>query len=144
MIGLYCFVHSRITFIGLLYADFETCGLRTFVDVMTSICVDYLGTGLTCKDITLCTNKKIVHEVLFDTLADNIHLEQNEGFCHKIIRILARYNRFWHYRELAIESIPMMIWNSFAYSSYMKRDITLKKFDYIAIYLLSESCFLLI
>lgn len=42
-----------------LYADFETCGLRIFVDVMTSICVDYLGTELTCKDITLCTNKKM-------------------------------------------------------------------------------------
>lgn len=110
-----------------LYADFEACGLRTFVDVMTSVCVDYLGTELTCKDITLCTNKKLVNEVLFDTLANNIHLEQNEGFCHKIIRILARYKRFWHYRELAIESIPMMIWNSFAYSSYMHRDITLKK-----------------
>ena len=109
-----------------LYADFEACGLRTFVDVMTSICVDYFGTELTCKDITLCTNKKLVNEVLFDTLADNIHLVKNETLCHKMVRILSRYKRFWHYRNLAIESIPMMIWNSFAYSSYMHRDITLK------------------
>lgn len=110
-----------------LYADFEACGLRTFVDVMTSICVEYLGTKLTYKDITLCTNKKLVNEVLFDTLADNIHLVKNEAFCHKMVRILSRYKRFWHYRGLAIESIPMMIWNSFAYSSYMKRDISLKR-----------------
>lgn len=108
-----------------LYADFETCGLRLFVDIMTSICVEYLGVKLTCKDITLCRNKALVEEVLADTMADTIHMEQNESVGHKVLRILSRYKRIWHYRALAIESVPMMMWNSLAYSSYMKRDITL-------------------
>lgn len=108
-----------------LYADFEVCYLRDFVDIMTSICVKHLGVMLTCKDITLCKDTKWVNDVLKDTLADRIHMQKNEGIGHKVIRILSRFHRMIHYRKFAIESVPMMIWNSFAFCSYLKRQVNI-------------------
>ena len=61
--------------------------------------------------------------VLKDTLEDRIHMTQDESIGHKSLRILLRFFRMIYYRDLAIESIPTMIWNSFAFSSYMKRQI---------------------
>ena len=106
-----------------LYADYETCHLRKFVEVMTSICVAYMGVKLTCDKITLCKDKKLVDKVLKDTLADRIHMMQDESVGHKSLRILSRFCRMVHYRDLAIESVPTMIWNTFAFSSYFKRQI---------------------
>lgn len=108
-----------------LYADYETCHLRKFVDVMTSICVAYMGVKLTCDKITLCKDRKLVDKVLKDTLADRIHMMQDESVGHKSLRILSRFCRMIYYRDFAIESIPTMLWNSFAFSSYMKRQIHL-------------------
>lgn len=106
-----------------LYEDYEICHLRRFVDVMTSICVEYLGLKLTCDNITLCKDRKLVDKVLKDTLEDSIHMIQDESIGHKSLRILLRFYRMVYYRGLAIESIPTMIWNTFAFSSYMKRQI---------------------
>lgn len=106
-----------------LYADYEICHLRKFVDVMTSICVEYMGLKLTCDKITLCKDRKLVDKVLKDTLEDRIHMIQDESIGHKTLRILLRFCRMIYYRELAIESVPTMIWNTFAFSSYMKRQI---------------------
>ena len=61
--------------------------------------------------------------VLKDTLEDRIHMTQDESIGHKSFRILLRFFRMIYYRDLAIESIPTMIWNTFAFSSYMKRQI---------------------
>lgn len=108
-----------------LYADMEVCGLRQFAEVMTTICVEYLGLRLTVRDVTLCKDKKMVEAVLNDTLSDTIRMTQGESLGHKVLRIMARYGRFWRYRKLAIEPVPVMIWNSFAFSSFMKRDISL-------------------
>ena len=108
-----------------LYADYETGHLRKFVDVMTSICVAYMGVKLTCDKITLCKDRKLVDKVLKDTLADRIHMMQDESVGHKSLRILSRFCRMIYYRDLAIESIPTMIWNTFAFSSYFKRQVHL-------------------
>ena len=108
-----------------LYADYETCHLRKFVDVMTSICVAYMGVKLTCDKITLCNDRKLVDKVLKDTLEDRIHMMQDESIGHKSLRILSRFCRMVHYRDLAIESVPTMIWNTFAFSSYFKRQVHL-------------------
>lgn len=109
-----------------LYADLEVCGLRQFAEVMTTICVKYLGLRLTVKEVRLCKDKKMVDAVLNDTLGDSIRMSQGESFGHKVLRIMARYGRFCRYRKLAIESVPVMIWNSLAFSSFMKRKISLE------------------
>lgn len=109
-----------------LYADLEECGLRKFAEVLTGVCVKYFGLKLTNEELLSSNNSLLMERVLIDTLRDGNYLIPNESFWHKTKRICARFKRMWRFRELAIESVPMMIWNSFAFSSYMKRDIRLR------------------
>lgn len=105
-----------------LYADLETCRLRRFAEVMTSICVQYFDVHLTLSSgIALCHDDRLVARVLRDTLSDRMRLKQNEGLVHKTARILARFYRMFAYRQLTIEPVHTMIWNAFAFSSYAKR-----------------------
>lgn len=118
-----------------LYEDFDKCKLRMFADALTLICVKHLGLTVTSSYLSkhlqeLNETQKhtsLAKGILDDTFSDNIHIIPNEPFRHKVLRILSRYKRFWHYKELLSESIPMMIWNSIAFSSYMKRRITLSE-----------------
>ena len=71
----------------------------------------------------LCEDKALVEEVMEDTIAGGIHTHGVETFWRKCIRIARRFARIWHYRNLATESALCMIWNNFAFSSYMKRKI---------------------
>ena len=107
-----------------LYSDLEKCRLREFARLMTSLCVEYLGTEV-CPGMELCDDKALVEEVMEDTIAGGIHTKGVETFWKKCIRIARRFARIWHYRSLATESVPRMIWNNFAFSSYMKRKIDL-------------------
>ena len=109
-----------------LYGDMEQCRLRRFADIMTVVCRDYLGLQFTTDDINPRCDKEMVEAVLKDTLRGGSHLIPNESFAHKTVRILKRFMRMWKYRTLATESVPVMIWNSFAFSSYLKRDIDME------------------
>lgn len=108
-----------------LNADLEKCRLRRFADVMTAICVKFFGLTLTADGITMCSDKKLVEEVMMDTLRGDCHFKLNETFGEKCLRIIKRFKRVWHYRRLAAESVSMIIWNNFAYSSYFHRKIFL-------------------
>lgn len=105
-----------------LYSDLDRCRLREFAKVMTSLCVEYLGTE-TCPRMELCSDKALVIEVMEDTIAGGINTKGTETFWKKCVRIFRRFLRIWHFRNLATESVPQMIWNNFAFSSYMKRKI---------------------
>ncbi len=111
-----------------LYADLEECGLRKFAEVLTGVSVRYYGLKLTNEKLLSSNDSILVERVLIDTLRDGNYLIPNESFWHKTKRICARFKRMWRFRELAIESVPMMLWNSFAFSSYMKRDIRLEEY----------------
>lgn len=116
-----------------LYADFDECNLRMFADTLTKICVEHLGLTITSSYLSKHLQElsevqdhiSLTDDILTDIFADNIHIIPNEPFGHKVLRILSKYKRFWHYKDLLSESIPMMIWNTIAFSSYMKRKITL-------------------
>lgn len=105
-----------------LYADLDECRLKEFAKLMISLCVEYLGTEV-CPGMELCEDKALVEEVMEDTIAGGIHTKGVETFWKKCIRIARRFARIWHYRHLATESVSRMIWNNFAFSSYMKRKI---------------------
>lgn len=103
-----------------------TLEIKRFADVLTGLSAYYLGLNLTNNDISECNDQAFLHKVLLDTLRYGSHMVPNESFLRKCNRILKRFQRMWHYRDLAIESVPTMIWNSFAFSSYLNRDIHLK------------------
>lgn len=99
--------------------------LRLFAGVMTSVCEKYLGLKLSAKGVIRCEDETLTDEVMLDTLRSDIHPKKKESLWHKGVRICKRFKKFYHFRRLATESVPMMIYNSFAFSSYMRRNIEL-------------------
>ena len=112
-----------------LYRDFHSCRLREFVDIMTGLCTRYLGLTFTNKDIIMKENITLLEEIMLDTLRNEYHMIPNESSWHKVKRIWARFRRMWHYRGIAMEGFSVMVWNAFAFSSYMKRDIRLESYE---------------
>lgn len=106
------------------YQDLSICKLTDFFNLIVGICVKYFGLSLsiapeTCKDTTL------IDEVLYDTIRGGLHIKGKESLPQKTLRILKRFKRMWHYRNLATEKYPVMIWNSFAFSSYIHRKVSI-------------------
>jgi len=108
-----------------LGADLYEMRLRPFAEVMTSICEQYLGLKITAPGAIRCKDTALIEEVLLDTLRCDIHPKSGETFTGKTRRIWKRFLKMYHFRGLAVESVPTMIWNCFAFSSYMKREIEL-------------------
>lgn len=108
-----------------LYDELGQCRLRKFADLMTSLSVDYFGVQLSRPEISTCSERALVEEVIADTIAGGIHSKGPESFPRKCVRIFRRFLRFWHYRALATESVPRLIWNTLAFSSYLNRKIEL-------------------
>lgn len=100
-----------------------------FTEVMTAICVEYLQLEITNPLVPICKDKKIIEDILLDTFrGEDKHMQPNESFAKKTKRILLRYYRTWKYRAFATENYLTLVWNSFAFSSYVKRNIFLEKY----------------
>ena len=67
----------------------------------------------------------LIDEVFYDTIRGGLHIKGKETLPQKTLRILKRFKRMWHYRNLATEKYPVMIWNSFAFSSYIHRKVSI-------------------
>ena len=103
----------------------ETTRTAQFAGVMTAIAVRSLSIEVLNKGLlTLASNAelKMVEAVLADIMGEQPAIYVN-GLWHKTKRILRRFRRMWKYRSLASESYPRMVWNAFAFSSYVKRKV---------------------
>lgn len=65
---------------------------------------------------------QMVDDVLADIMGEQPAIYV-DGLWHRVKRILRRFRRMWKLRLLASESYPRMVWNTFAFSSYMKREV---------------------
>ena len=103
----------------------ETTRTAQFAGVMTAIAVRSLSIEVLNRGLrTLASNakQKMVEAVLADIMGEQPPIYVN-GLWHKTKRILRRFRRMWKYRSLASESYPRMVWNAFAFSSYVKRNV---------------------
>ena len=103
----------------------ETTRTAQFAGVMTAIAVRSLSIEVLNRGLrTLASNakQKMVEAVLADIMGEQPPIYVN-GLWHKTKRILRRFRRMWKYRSLASESYPRMVWNAFAFSSYVKRKV---------------------
>ena len=103
----------------------ETTRTAQFAGVMTAIAVRSLSIEILNKGLrTLASNaeQKMVEAVLTDIMGEQPAIYV-KGLWHKTKRILRRFRRMWKYRSLASESYPRMVWNAFAFSSYVKRKV---------------------
>lgn len=101
----------------------EVTHTAQFAGVMTVIAVRYLRIEVLNKGLfALASNaeQKMVDAVLADIMGDQPAIYV-DGLWHKTKRILRRFRRMWKFRSLASESYPRMVWNAFAFSSYMSK-----------------------
>lgn len=105
----------------------EVTHTAQFAGVMTAIAVRYLRIEVLNKGLLASASnaeQKMVDAVLADIMGDQPAIYV-DGLWHKTKRILRRFRRMWKFRSLASESYPRMVWNAFAFSSYMKRKVVI-------------------
>ena len=105
----------------------EVTHTAQFSGVMTAIAVRYLRIEVLNKGLLASASnaeQKMVDAVLADIMGDQPAIYV-DGLWHKTKRILRRFRRMWKFRSLASESYPRMVWNAFAFSSYMKRKVVI-------------------
>lgn len=101
----------------------ETTHTAEFAGVMTAIAAQHLHINIHNKgllDLVERAEQKMVEAVLADIMGEQPAIYV-KGLCHKTKRILRRFRRMWKFRLLASESYPRMVWNAFAFSSYMSK-----------------------
>lgn len=103
----------------------ETTHTAEFAGVMTAIAAQHLHINIHNKGLLALAESaesRMVEAVVTDIMGEQpaIHVK---GLWHKTKRILRRFRRMWKFRSLASESYPRMVWNAFAFSSYMKRKV---------------------
>lgn len=105
----------------------ESTRTAQFTCVITAIVVQHLHIDIHNKDLLALA--KSAEQRLVDTVLADIMGEQPaiyvDGLWHKAKRILRRFRRMWKFRSLASESYPRMVWNAFAFSSYLRRKVVI-------------------
>lgn len=94
-----------------------------FAGVMTAIAIQYLHIDVHDKGLLALAEsaeQRMVDAVLADIMGEQPAIYV-DGLWHKTKRIFRRFYRMWKFRSLASESYPRMVWNAFAFSSYLKR-----------------------
>lgn len=97
----------------------KECRILGFAKVMTRLCIERLGVNVDIEELS--SPMKITDAVLADILSEQPDLF-HENFVQKIGRIIRRFYRMWKFRSLADESYCRLVWNSLAFSSYLKRN----------------------
>ena len=97
----------------------QECRILEFAKVMTRLCIEQLGMKIDIAELS--SPMKISDAVLADILGGQPDLF-HENFVQKICRIIRRFYRMWKFRSLADESYCRLVWNSLAFSSYLKRN----------------------
>ncbi len=97
----------------------KECRILEFAKVMTRLCIEQFDMNIDIGEVS--SPMKISDAVLADILSGQPDLF-HENFVQKISRIIRRFHRMWKFRSLADESYCRLVWNSFAFSSYLKRN----------------------
>lgn len=118
--------HQEVDWLRIL-PMLETTHTAQFAGVMTAIAVRYLRIEVLNKGLlALASNaeQKMVDAVLADIMGEQPAIYV-KGLWHKTKRILRRFRRMWKFRSLASETYPRMVWNAFAFSSYLNRKVVI-------------------
>ena len=111
-----------------LIPEMQKCGIHRFAQVLTEICVKKLGLEVTTEALRIPEGDKQGHALVDEVLSDimkgppSMH---KENFAQKCLRIAHRFVRMWRFRALADENYLTLVWNNFAFSSYLKRRVEL-------------------
>lgn len=99
--------------------------LSRFVGVLTALAVRCLGISVShdgLRALALSADSRLTDLVLADTMGPQPAVS-TPGLWHKTRRIARRFVRMWRFRSLACEPYARMVWNAFAFSSYLHRSL---------------------
>lgn len=102
----------------------EECRMLKFAQVLTALCVEKLKMTINIEGLN--GGGDIAETVLEDILGEQPDIF-HENFFQKVLRIVRRFRRMWKFRSLADESYLRLVWNSLAFSSYLKREPKLQQ-----------------
>lgn len=102
----------------------EQCRLKCFFDLMTEVCIIYLGLEIGRNTFTIRSDRRMADDMLVDILKKPMMNSGQLGILQKIPNILKRFKRQIHYRTVNTERPFTLIWNTIVYSSYLNRHIT--------------------
>lgn len=111
-----------------LVPEMKKCGILKFAQVLTEICVEKLGLEVAVEALRIPVDDSLGHQLAQQVLTDimNGHPDlHKENFAQKCLRIAHRFVRMWKFRALADESYLTLVWNTFAFCSYLKRKVKL-------------------
>lgn len=107
-----------------LLPEMEKCRTKRFAEILTYISVSKLGLDIELPEgMTFSKETEYwAEKVLEDTFGGHPSMA-GETFLQKCGRILRRFRRIWKFRVLADETPATLVWNAFAYSSYLHRKL---------------------
>ena len=102
----------------------EECRLDVFFDLVTELCVKYLGLMQNVDVRRKCVSNPMLEKAFMDILERPLVLSQ-KSLCYKIFRIMNRLHRMTTYRKLLGDQYWFDIRNLFFYRSIMNRKVSL-------------------
>lgn len=105
----------------------ETTRTAQFAGLMTAIAIRHFHIDVHNKGLLALAEsaeQRMVDAVFADIMGEQPSIYV-DGLWHKTKRIFRRFGRMWKFRSLASESYPRMVWNAFAFSSYVKRKVVI-------------------
>ena len=115
--------HQEVDWLRIL-PMLETTHTAQFAGLMTAIAIRHLHIEVLHEGLLALAEQaepQMVDDVLADIMGEQPAIYVG-GLWHKVKRISRRFHRMWKFRSLASESYPRMVWNAFAFSSYVSKE----------------------
>lgn len=101
------------------------CRLKPFFNLMTEICMTYLGLNIYVNGLPVISQSKMKNDMLKDILHKPIIGSGQLSFWQKIPNVGKRFMRQYKYRCIETESYWRLVWNTLSYCSFIKRNVRL-------------------
>lgn len=109
-----------------LAEEMRNSRLLTFAQVFTQLCIEHLDMRIEAAwlrgDMESERMRELREAVLADTLGEQPSVFE-KNIVKKGLRIARRFGRLWKFRLLSDEAYFTHVWNTFAFSSYLKREV---------------------
>ena len=115
--------HQEVDWLRIL-PMLETTHTAQFAGLLTAIAIRHLHIEVLHEGLLALAEQaepQMVDDVLADIMGEQPAIYVG-GLWHKVKRISRRFHRMRKFRSLASESYPRMVWNAFAFSSYVSKE----------------------
>lgn len=102
----------------------DECKLMNFFSLITEICVSFLDADL--GELYYEPHPSLAQKALTDILNKSLNSSGQLSLWQKIPNILKRFRRQYMYRTIVTESFTTLVLNTFLYSSFLHRKVSLE------------------